>query len=100
MCIRDSTQILRALARIACPAVSFKAEAIVGPSDLLQYLGQGAHHGRACDLAYHNSLMVQIWSMLATGDVRLTSHALSALPPAPLPPPRPAVCPLASSSAS
>ncbi len=81
--VHSITQVLRALARIACPALSFKAEAIVGPSDLVQYLGQGTHHGKVSDLAYHNSLMVQIWSMLATRDVRLTSHALSALPPAP-----------------
>ncbi len=81
--VHSITQVLRALARIACPAVSFKAEAIVGPNDLVQYLGSGAHHGKVCDLAYHNSLMVQIWSMLATGDVRLTAHALSQLPPAP-----------------
>ena len=61
------TQALRAVARIACPALAFKAEAIVGPRDLVQYLGQGQHAGRVSDLAYHNSLMVQVWSMLATG---------------------------------
>jgi amylosucrase len=77
------TQALRAIARIACPAVAFKAEAIVGPRDLVQYLGQGEHHGKVSDLAYHNSLMVQAWSMFATHDVRLTAHALSALPPVP-----------------
>ncbi|MEI2825504.1 MAG: alpha-amylase family protein [Dermatophilaceae bacterium] len=75
------TQALRAIARIACPAVAFKAEAIVGPRDLVQYLGQGEHTGKVSDLAYHNSLMVQGWSMLATGDVTLTAHALRALPP-------------------
>ncbi len=77
------TQALRAVARIACPAVVFKAEAIVGPADLVQYLGQGAHHGKVSDLAYHNGLMVQIWSMLAAQDVRLAAHALRALPPVP-----------------
>ncbi|MEO6143389.1 MAG: alpha-amylase family protein [Dermatophilaceae bacterium] len=81
--VHSITQVLRALARIACPALSFKAEAIVGPSDLVQYLGQGSFHGKVSDLAYHNSLMVQIWSMLATHDVRLTAQALSALPPTP-----------------
>ena len=60
------TQALRAVARIACPAVLFKAEAIVAPQDLVHYLGQGAHHGKVSDIAYHNSLMVQIWSMLAS----------------------------------
>jgi amylosucrase len=49
----------------------------------VQYLGQGEHHGKVSDLAYHNSLMVQAWSMLATHDVRLTAHALAALPPVP-----------------
>ena len=77
------TQSLRALARIACPAVAFKAEAIVGPADLVQYLGTGRHHGKVSDLAYHNSLMVQVWSMLAAGDVRLAARALRALPPIP-----------------
>ena len=77
------TQALRTVARIACPAVLFKAEAIVGPSDLLAYLGQGEHHGKVSDLAYHNSLMVQVWSMLATKDARLAAHALRRLPPPP-----------------
>ena len=77
------TQALHALTRIACPALLFKAEAIVGPADLVHYLGQGAHHGKVSDLAYHNVLMVQIWSMLAAGDVRLAAHALGALPPVP-----------------
>lgn len=77
------TQALRAVARIACPAVSFKAEAIVGPADLVQYLGQGSHYGKISDIAYHNSLMVQIWSMLAARDVRLAATALRRLPPVP-----------------
>src|SRR6185503_10140338 len=62
------TQVLRAVTRIACPSVAFLAEAIVAPTKLL---------------AYHNSLMVQIWSMLAARDVRLAAHALGSLPPKP-----------------
>lgn len=77
------TQVLRTVARIAAPALAFKAEAIVGPRDLVQYLGTGRHAGRVSDLAYHNSLMVQVWSMLAAGDTVLARHALAALPPAP-----------------
>ena len=77
------TQALRAVARIACPAVLFKAEAIVAPQDLVHYLGQGAHHGKVSDIAYHNSLMVQIWSMLAARDATLAAHALRAIPPVP-----------------
>jgi amylosucrase len=77
------TQALRAVAKIACPAVIFKAEAIVGPQDLVHYLGKGRHHAKVSDLAYHNGLMVHLWSMLASKDVRLASHALQALPPIP-----------------
>ncbi len=84
--VHQLVQALRATARMAAPAVLFKAEAIVGPRDLVAYLGGsdgGAHVGRVSDLAYHNSLMVQVWSMLATGETRLARHALRALPPTP-----------------
>jgi amylosucrase len=81
--VHDLTQVLRTLARLACPAVAFKAEAIVGPRDLVQYLGIGQHTGRVSDLAYHNSLMVQIWSMLAARNVVLARQALGSLPAMP-----------------
>ncbi|MGZ5398676.1 MAG: alpha-amylase family protein [Nocardioides sp.] len=81
--VHELTRLLRTVVRIACPAVLFKAEAIVGPADLPAYLGVGEHAGRVSDLAYHNSLMVQLWSMLATGEVGLASHALQALPQPP-----------------
>ncbi len=74
---------MRACARIAAPAVIFKAEAIVGPDDLAPYLGvaaPGVPDGRECDLAYHNSLMVQFWSALAARDTRLMTHVLGTFP--------------------
>ena len=74
------TRALRAVARIACPATVFLAEAIVGPRDLVGYLGQGEHWGKVSDLAYHNGLMVQVWSMLAARDAVLASRALQQLP--------------------
>ncbi len=77
------TQALRTVARIAAPATLFKAEAIVGPRDLVEYLGVGRRAGRVSDLAYHNSLMVQVWSMLAAGNTVLARHALAALPAPP-----------------
>lgn len=70
------TRALRAVARIAAPAVVFKAEAIVGPAQLVHYLGTGRNAGRVSDLAYHNTLMVQLWSTLATRDTRLLRTAL------------------------
>jgi amylosucrase len=81
--VHSIAQALRCVARLAAPAMVFKAEAIVGPSDLAHYLGQGKHYGKVSDIAYHNSLMVQIWSMLAAGDARLAAQALGGLPPVP-----------------
>ena len=78
--VHDITQALRALIRIVCPATVLKAEAIVSPNDLVHYLGRGRHHGKVSDLAYHNTLMVQIWSMLASRDVRLAVQALQRIP--------------------
>ncbi len=78
--VHDLLQALRACARIVAPAVIFKAEAIVGPDQLAAYLGVGRHSGRVSDLAYHNTLMVQFWSSLATGDTRLMTHVLRDFP--------------------
>ncbi|MCW2621613.1 MAG: ams [Frankiales bacterium] len=77
------TEALRAACRIAAPASIFKAEAIVGPDQLAPYLGTGRLAGKVSDLAYHNSLMVQTWSALASRDTRLMSHALRRFPAKP-----------------
>jgi amylosucrase len=78
------TQALRAAARIMTPSLIFKAEAIVGPQDVVAYLGQGEHAGKVSELAYHNSLMVQIWSALAARDGRLLATALARFAPIPV----------------
>jgi len=75
--------LLRAIARVAVPAVVFKAEAIVAPDDLVQYLGAGTPTRRECDLAYNNQLMVMLWNSLATRDARLMTTALQRLTPHP-----------------
>jgi amylosucrase len=81
--VYELLQAFRALMRIAAPAVAFKAEAIVSPQDLVGYLGAGRHEGKECDLAYHNVLMVLIWSALASGRVALLTQTLRAMPPIP-----------------
>jgi amylosucrase len=77
------TQALRAFARIVAPALIFKAEAIVGPQEVVAYLGQGRYAGKVSELAYHNSLMVQIWSAFAARDGRLMAQALNRFPAIP-----------------
>ena len=82
--VHSLTQALRSAAHIMTPSLIFKAEAIVGPQDVVAYLGQGKHAGKVSDLAYHNSLMVQIWSALAARDGRLLATALSRFAPIPV----------------
>jgi len=81
--VHELLQAFRAAMRIAAPAVAFKAEAIVAPQDLVPYLGTGKHEGKECDLAYHNVLMVLLWSALASGRVGLMTSTLLAMPPVP-----------------
>jgi len=78
-------QAFRALTRLAVPGLVLKAEAIVSPEMLVQYLGGHDRFRPECDLAYDNQLMVMLWSALATRDVRLAEAALSRRRPAPMP---------------
>lgn len=75
--VHSITQALRSFAHILAPSMIFKAEAIVGPADVGAFLGEGKHAGKVSDLAYHNSLMVQIWSAIASRDTGLLEIALS-----------------------
>src|SRR4029453_12201089 len=81
--VHELLQALRTVVRIAAPAVGPKAEAVVAPATLVGYLGAGRHEGKECDLAYHNVLMVLLWSTLASRRVALMTHALRAMPPVP-----------------
>jgi amylosucrase len=76
-------QAYRGLVRLAAPGVLFKAEAIVAPEMLVQYLGAHEAYRPECDLAYHNQLMVLLWSSLATRDATLARGALARLRAAP-----------------
>ena len=76
-------QAFRALMRVAAPAVALLAEAIVAPDDLVGYLGAHEVYRPECDLAYHNQLMVMLWSSVASQDVVLMTHALQRMRAAP-----------------
>lgn len=76
-------QLFRAYLAIAAPGVALKAEAIVSPRDLVPYLGAHRHERDECHLAYHNQLMVMLWSSFATADARLATESLAQLPATP-----------------
>lgn len=73
-------QAFRVLSRMAAPALILKAEAIVAPPQLVPYLGRGIAANRECELAYHNVLMVMLWSSLAERRAVLMTHALQQMP--------------------
>ena len=77
-------QAFRAFVAMAAPGVVLKAEAIVAPDQLVPYLGVHRNVRRECHLAYHNQLMVMLWSSLATRDATLAIESLSTLPPTPV----------------
>ncbi len=74
-------QAFRAFSRVAAPSLLLKAEAIVSPPDLIPYLGVGEGTNKECEIAYHNVLMVMLWSSLAERKVVLMTHALQQMPP-------------------
>ncbi len=77
-------QVLRSLLQMGAPATICKAEAIVGPDQLVPYLGAHDSVSRhECEVAYHNQLMVMLWSSLATRDAGLITHAMSRMRAAP-----------------
>ncbi len=77
------TAAYRALMRIVAPSVSFMAEAIVAPDDIIKYLGVGGFEGKACDIAYNATLMNHLWHALACGNTRLLRTTLTDLPEVP-----------------
>ena len=76
-------QALKHFVAIVAPGVQFKAEAIVSPDALKPYLGAGEPEHVECDAAYHNQLMVMLWSSLATKDALLMAHSLDRMGPIP-----------------
>lgn len=60
-----------AMARIAAPALLFKSEAIVHPTEVNRYV-----HPEECQLSYNPLLMALLWEALATQDVRLLAHSM------------------------
>lgn len=58
-------------ARIVCPSLLFKSEAIVHPDDIERYIDLCE-----CQLSYNPLLMAELWEAAATKEVRLLAHSL------------------------
>ena len=64
-------QIFQAVARLACPSLLFKSEAIVHPDDIARYISP-----QECQLSYNPLLMAELWEASATKEVKLLELSL------------------------
>ncbi len=64
-------QAFQYVARIACPSLQFKSEAIVHPDQVIRYI-----HADECRLSYNPLQMALFWSTVATRDTRLLTLSL------------------------
>ncbi|MBQ3687713.1 MAG: amylosucrase [Treponema sp.] len=64
-------QAFQYVARIACPSLQFKSEAIVHPDQVIQYIQRNE-----CRLSYNPLQMALFWSTVATRDTRLLTLSL------------------------
>ncbi|MBQ3800509.1 MAG: alpha-amylase family protein [Treponema sp.] len=64
-------QAFQYVARIACPSLQFKSEAIVHPDQVIRYI-----HADECRLSYNPLQMALFWNTVATRDTRLLTLSL------------------------
>lgn len=64
-------QCFQYVAKIVCPALQFKSEAIVHPDQVVQYI-----NSEECRLSYNPLQMALFWSTIATRDTKLLSASL------------------------
>jgi len=62
----------QAVARLSCPSLLFKSEAIVHPDDIAKYIDP-----RECQLSYNPLLMAELWEAAATKEVKLLAYSLA-----------------------
>jgi amylosucrase len=69
--------------QIVAPGVAYIAEAIVAPTEIIKYFGEGLAQGDECDIAYNANFMALSWEALATRDTRLLRKSLQSVPTKP-----------------
>ncbi len=61
----------QSIARLACPSLLFKSEAIVHPDRIAEYIDL-----RECQVSYNPLLMAELWEASATKDARLLALSI------------------------
>ncbi len=75
--------LFRLCLQTVAPGVVLLAEAIVAPTDILKYYGEGVTKGNECEVAYNATLMALLWNSVATKKTLLLYKNLRNLPPKP-----------------
>lgn len=65
-------QAFQFVARIVCPSMIFKSEAIVHPDEVIKYIGKDE-----CQLSYNPLQMALFWDAVATRNTRLLRYSLT-----------------------
>ena len=72
--------LFRMCLQIIAPGTIFLAEAIVAPTEIIKYFGEGAKLGNECEVAYNASLMALLWNSIATKKTGLLYKTLTNIP--------------------
>ena len=75
--VHTIVRMLRMVLECVCPAVILKGEVVMAPKELAAYFG--TPEKPECHMLYNVSIMVNLWSALASGDVRLLKDQLDKL---------------------
>ena len=70
--VHTIVRMLRIVLECVCPSVVLKGEVVMAPKELAAYFG--TPEKPECHMLYNVSIMVNLWSALASGDVRLRCH--------------------------
>ena len=75
--VHTIVRMLRIVLECVCPSVVLKGEVVMAPKELAAYFG--TPEKPECHMLYNVSVMVNLWSALASGDVRLLKDQLDKL---------------------
>ncbi|MBR9855348.1 MAG: alpha amylase [Algicola sp.] len=75
--------LFRMCLQVVAPGTILLAEAIVAPTDIIKYFGEGEKRGNECEIAYNASLMALLWNSIATKKTQLLYKSLTSVPQKP-----------------
>ena len=77
-------QIFKLCGQIVAPGVAYIAEAIVAPTEIVKYFGEGTAQGDECDICYNATFMALSWEAMASQNTDLMRKSMNAVPQKPM----------------